>query len=67
VPSRSQFEQRELLSVPEYFGVHENVEWLLARCTTDAVRLARAHERAYAIWIFVQLYRERFPRWCYLA
>ncbi len=45
---------RELLTVPEYFDVHENVEWHLADTATDAVHLARAreqHELAYAIWV----------------
>ena len=52
VPARSLFVPREMLTVPEYYGVHENVEWHLAQGATDAAHLAGAreqHELAYAI------------------
>ena len=48
------FVPRDFLEVPEFFGVHEDVTWHLAKDYAGAARLARSreqHELAYRIWL----------------
>lgn len=54
VPRKPLFVPRDMLSVPEFFGVHEHVDWNLAHSPLDAVHLARAreqHELAHTMWV----------------
>ena len=48
------FVPRDFLEVPEFFGVHEDVTWKLAKDYPGAARLARSrepYELAYRIWL----------------